>query len=252
MDGGYLQGTIVSLGWDDMHPSLLPGATVELWRNTALVSTIVTGSSGAYQFVLFPANDYELHVFAPWHDPGNAWGISVVSGMTTTQDFDLRTCGGDYPGDSTLLWENETRTATSILATGLEHSSCSPNDTADAWWYFIPWATGTATVSLCGSAFDTTLAVRSDPGGGDLFCNDDACGLSSTLVFHVTYGQEFYVRVAGVDGVTGNYQIVATLVPDPVEGEGELEGEGEIEGEGDVEGEGEVEGEGGLPRVSRG
>ncbi|TAK46580.1 MAG: T9SS type A sorting domain-containing protein [Saprospiraceae bacterium] len=83
------------------------------------------------------------------------------------------------------------------------------NDTLwrDIWYVFTPDFTGKADWSLCGTAdFDTKIAVY-NPGAtcplqnNDLFtCNDDfgSCtGNTSRLIFDVTAGQSYLLRLGG-------------------------------------------------------
>jgi hypothetical protein len=63
------------------------------------------------------------------------------------------------------------------------------------------------TISLCGSSFDTTLAVFDSCGGIELACNDDYCALQSQLTIDLTAGQTYLIRVAGYNGQTGGYTL---------------------------------------------
>jgi beta propeller repeat protein len=98
---------------------------------------------------------------------------------------------------------------TNSIATA-DESSCGYNDTRDVWHWFIPQMTGRYTISLCGSDFDTTLAVFDDCDGTEIECNDDFCDLQSELTVKVKVGQEYYIRVAGYDGATGDYTLLIT------------------------------------------
>jgi len=153
---------------------------------------------------------------------------------------------------------DETKTGSTVGATGTGQTSCSGNDYADVWFSFTPPVSGNYVVSLCGSDYDTTLALFSGfcASPQDLACNEDSdsCGPSSQLCVNLTLGDFYLIRVSGYDGAAGNYQLNITSSDscDSIEGEGEVlpEGEGEIlpEGEGEIlsEGEGEIllEGEG--------
>jgi hypothetical protein len=74
----------------------------------------------------------------------------------------------------------------------------SPN----LWYVYTATCTGNATVSLCGSQFDTKLAVYTGsncyPSSSRLIgCNDDACGYQSELTFPVTVGNLYLIEVGG-------------------------------------------------------
>ena len=61
------------------------------------------------------------------------------------------------------------------------------------WYVYTATLTGEVTISLCGSEYDTKLAVYSGsscyPSSGQLItCNDDACGLQSQAIVYVVAG----------------------------------------------------------------
>ena len=65
----------------------------------------------------------------------------------------------------------------------------------DAWFNYTATCTGTATISLCGSSFDTVLAVYGDcvtcpPAPlSEIACNDDDCRARSLVTLPVVSGQ---------------------------------------------------------------
>jgi len=76
----------------------------------------------------------------------------------------------------------------------------SPN----LWYCYTASCTGQATVSLCGSQYDTMLAVYNGgececyPAIGDLIgCNDDFCHLQSQLTFNVVAGNQYLNEIGG-------------------------------------------------------
>ena len=90
-------------------------------------------------------------------------------------------------------------------AAGIDESSCGSNDYADVWHSFTPASSSNYRISLCGSAFDTTLAVFNWCGGTELACNDDSCGYQSEVVVALNAGQTYVIRIAGYAGETGSY-----------------------------------------------
>jgi hypothetical protein len=87
---------------------------------------------------------------------------------------------------------------------GPGHCMTSPN----IWYIYTATCTGEATVSLCGSGYDTKLAVYN--GGGCnpslsrlIECNDDSCGWQSEVTFDVTASQQYLVEVGGFGDNTG-------------------------------------------------
>lgn len=103
---------------------------------------------------------------------------------------------------------------TTLGATGTSESGCSYNDTLDVWHFFTPEPNHVlAQISLCGSDFDTTLAVYDECNDRQLACNDDYCGLGSQLTVNLTANNPYRIRVAGYDGETGDYTLTITELP---------------------------------------
>jgi len=77
----------------------------------------------------------------------------------------------------------------------------------DVWFrYRAPTCSGTVTVSLCGSSFDTFLAVYGScptAAGQFLVCNDDDCGNQSEVMFPANGNAEYLIRILGVGGAQG-------------------------------------------------
>ncbi len=93
---------------------------------------------------------------------------------------------------------------------------------ADVWYCYTASCTGTATVSLCGSAFDTKLAVYEGCDcsrafeRGPIACNDDLCGNSSEVTFRTSAGTQYLVRIGGYQGQQGDGVVAIRCAPGPV------------------------------------
>jgi trypsin len=86
------------------------------------------------------------------------------------------------------------------------------------WYSWTAPSAGMATVSLCGSNFDTTLGVYTGDAVNALTVvagNDDACGASSQSTFTVTAGTNYRIAVDGFVGDTGAFRLALSHVPDP-------------------------------------
>jgi len=88
---------------------------------------------------------------------------------------------------------------------GPGHCMTSPN----IWYIYKAQQTCDLTVSLCGSQFDTMLAVYDGgtcyPVETDLIgCNDDSCDRQSSLTFAVTFGHEYLIEVGGYGSDVGD------------------------------------------------
>ncbi len=78
----------------------------------------------------------------------------------------------------------------------------------DIWYSITPESSCDVTVSLCGSAYDTKMAIYDATGGcpvseSALFCNDDFCSLQSEITFTPTASNTYYIRVSGYNGAQG-------------------------------------------------
>ena len=89
------------------------------------------------------------------------------------------------------------------------------------WYCFTAPMTGNARISLCGSTFDTKLAVYDGcacvPLGAQLACADDECGLQSEAVVPVIGGNQYKIEVTGYSATSMGigYLTIETTVPPP-------------------------------------
>jgi hypothetical protein len=97
----------------------------------------------------------------------------------------------------------------STMATtdGVADSGCTGGQIdLDVWFrWTAPWD-GDTTISTCSLAsFDTHLAAYDDycPTGNSLACNDDSCGLRSSLMFTAVAGEDYLLRVGSYVGSPG-------------------------------------------------
>ncbi|MCH8825196.1 MAG: hypothetical protein IH984_17005 [Planctomycetes bacterium] len=107
-------------------------------------------------------------------------------------------------------------------------TSCSfggPNATIADWYCYTAPCDGIATATTCNdqppNPLDTVLAVFDSCGGNELACNDDDCGLRSTISWPAVAGTTYYLRVAGWDGNTGPYTLDVSCGDAPPKGEGD-------------------------------
>ncbi len=83
--------------------------------------------------------------------------------------------------------------------------SCAFSSTGDTWFSHTANCTGQLLITTTGSAFDTVLAVFDECGGTEVACDDDGGpGLSSALTINTVAGEDYFIRVAGFGGATGN------------------------------------------------
>jgi hypothetical protein len=93
---------------------------------------------------------------------------------------------------------------------GLEAATCFNWNTqvgSDVWFSWIAPGGGDVKVSLCGSDYDTRLAIYDDqpcpPVSDPVSCNDDACWGQSELTFTAVAGKKYLIRIGGWFGLQG-------------------------------------------------
>ena len=85
--------------------------------------------------------------------------------------------------------------------------SCQSSDSYDEVFYFIVESTRTVTTDTCDEFWDTVLFYRDDcDSGPDLDCNDDDCGLQST-VSHTFLPGIYFLFTDGWSGDSGSYNL---------------------------------------------
>ncbi len=76
------------------------------------------------------------------------------------------------------------------------------------WYAYTATCDGNATVSLCGSTYDTKIAaydgVTCSPLGTMLSSNDDFCSLQSEITFPVVAGNQYLIEVGGYSTSAGD------------------------------------------------
>ncbi len=134
---------------------------------------------------------------------------------------------------------------------------------ADVWFTYSPTCDGDVTISTCDSAdFNTVLAVYAscDPRSA-LACNDnrqDCGGATSSLTFAVSCGQNYLVRIGGVNDEIGAGSITVSCngercpspCPADLDSSGVVDGADlglllanwSLTGQGDIDGSGTVDG----------
>ncbi|MFZ6027010.1 MAG: Kelch repeat-containing protein [Chloroflexota bacterium] len=87
---GKIEGTVTGLGYCDDYPAPIEGAEV-IVTSSSTVYTLTTDAAGSYGLWLDAAEGpLDITVTEPEHTAGEALGVVITAGQTTTQDFDLR------------------------------------------------------------------------------------------------------------------------------------------------------------------
>lgn len=92
---------------------------------------------------------------------------------------------------------------------------------SDIWYQYVAPYDGRVTVSLCGSAYDTKLAIyaRGCPSLANeaIACDEDNCdpGLQSLLTFSAEANETYLIRIGGFNGETGSGTMTITSLEAP-------------------------------------
>jgi len=125
--------------------------------------------------------------------------------------------GGDNLGNAYVIGAlpfSDTGTTTGYLQDYT--ASCGSNASPDVVYTWVANATGTITVSLCGSSYDTVVHVHENAIGNEIGCNDDFCSLQSQLSnLAVTTGNTYIIIVTGYSSANGAYTLAVTLDEPP-------------------------------------
>ncbi|MBK6764739.1 MAG: hypothetical protein IPG71_00075 [bacterium] len=116
---------------------------------------------------------------------------------------------------STLPYTDSGSTCTAAS----DYSYCAAGGSNDVVYLLNLDECQNVTVSTCGGQtnYDTHLAVRTDgacPGTTEIGCNDDFCGLRSSISFDATAGVTYYIILAGFLGDNGRYTLLAGFLGD--------------------------------------
>jgi hypothetical protein len=110
--------------------------------------------------------------------------------------------------------DNTNANTTTILDGGSGCTFGGAPSNNDVWYTFTPAADGTFQVSTCGSLLDTVLSVWTACPGSQfvdmIACNDDTCGLQSSVVVAMNAAQTYYIRVSGWNNASGTFEVLVT------------------------------------------
>ena len=152
----------------------------------------------------------------------------ALSGPLLAQGADSCAAATPIAGTGTFAFDNTSATTDGVLDALCAFAGSSQIE-HDVWFRWTATIGTRATFSTCGgTGVDTRLAVYEGGscGGTMLACNDDTCGLQSTVQIPLVAGQEYLVRVGTYPGATpgtGTLSIEElTPVVNPANGHGYL------------------------------
>ncbi|KPK41754.1 MAG: hypothetical protein AMJ65_08865 [Phycisphaerae bacterium SG8_4] len=149
-------------------------------------------------FKAIAGNQYLIEVGSRIDEEAGPAKITISSGAPVSSNDD---CHNARPIGEVTALPFDTSDA---KFDGQGHCMYSPN----IWYCYTAACTGRATISLCGSGFDTMLAVydgcQCNPGQDDMIaCNDDACDRQSEVTIDVVAGRQYLIEVGGYGSDTG-------------------------------------------------
>ncbi|MBK7641438.1 MAG: hypothetical protein IPJ19_00065 [Planctomycetes bacterium] len=159
-------------------------------------------SCGLQSSMSFPVNaggNYMLQL-------GNYFNASPLSGT-----FTMNVIGGAPSNDNcasaiAISGAGPFNFDTTGATTSAQQSGSCPTAGQDIWYAWTAPSSGTATLSLCGSSFDSIIAVYAGagcPAAGTAWCNDDSCALQSAVTFPCTAGAVYELQLGGYNANSG-------------------------------------------------
>ena len=145
-------------------------------------------------FTATAGNQYLIEVGGYESDSGRGFITISAAGQPSPDN-----CANAQPIGNV---ENMPFDTTSATFDGPGLCTTSPN----IWYCYTAPCTDDVTVSLCGSSFDTVLAVYNGCGcypTQTLACNDDACGQQSEITFSAVAGNQYLIEIGGYSSATG-------------------------------------------------
>jgi len=158
------------------------------------------GRQSEVEFAVIAGNQYLIEI--------GGFGSNAGQGVMTISHemFSNGIPSNDDRDDAGYIDEATQRTFDTTFATFDGPGLCmeGPN----IWYIFAADFTGNVTISLCGSSYDTKLALYDSsgwyPDSDDLIeCNDDFCGTDAQITFMAVAGNHYLIEVGGFEDETG-------------------------------------------------
>ena len=100
-------------------------------------------------------------------------------------------------------------------------ASSSASGGSDLWYSYTAGCNSQLTASTCGSTFDTILQLFDHVPTSNseaIACNDDFCGVQSSITADVRAGQTYLIRISGYQSAQGTGQLnISTTVSCPAD-----------------------------------
>jgi plastocyanin len=208
---------VYSFGYSPGTLQIPPGDTV-FWVNQDEFPHTVTSDNGlwspGYLFDYLDSFGLTFNASGSYSYYCNFDGFTgtiIVTNPPAAPANDL--CSGAIAMTAGTVYSINTAGATS---SGDSVPSCGSSFGKGVWYSYTPGASGTVTISTCGSDFDTILSVYSGSCGSlvSMACNDDngpACSTpTASLTFSGIAGTTYRILAGGYDSASGSLKIIAT------------------------------------------
>lgn len=154
------------------------------------------------------------------------WTYSAPGTYTVTLGA-TNTCGSDTERKAVTVIVNDDCSGAISISAGLSPTYSNTNSTtsfpwpcaaggSDVWFVYRAPCAGSVILNTCtGTTYDSALEAFSGPCSQlvSIACNDDSCGLASSITFPVLGNQSYYIRVGGYNGGQGNFNLNLTFNP---------------------------------------
>ena len=248
---GTVAGTTISATNDGSATCGSSGTNADVWYRyvapaTATITVTTCSSSTNYDTVIsvhsaacpgttgtqIACNDDASCGFSGLHSTltfaavaGTEYLIRVSGFSSNVGNFELSVGpgGGGQPpvndacANATVIGNGSFNgTTPNALADGA--TSCVGSASPDVYYRYTAPATGTVVASTCTAAtFDTTISVHSAcpaTSANEIACNNDFCLTRSQVTFQAVQGQQYIIRVAGVN-TAGTFTLTIGDPPPP-------------------------------------
>ena len=166
--------------------------------------TTLADNGGAYDCQVFNAVGLSL---------SNPAGLAVTAPATIFND----SCSSPRPIYNGVAMTFSTAGATTDGPTEANLGFCCGDlqVNQDLWFLYTAPSSGVARVTLCGSNYDSKVAIyhgTACPSGPNTAIggNDDSCGVQSVADFTCVLGEQYLIRVGGFQDAVGNVNMLVT------------------------------------------
>lgn len=160
--------------------------------------------------VTFPSTSGQFYLIRV----GGYQGATGSGTISITDSCQPQPPANDDCNGAIWIADGQSVDGSTALATNDGTANCGNSESSpDVWYLYRPQTSGSVTVSTCLMAgYDTVLSIYTGNCGTltQIACNDDNCGLQSSITTSMTSGVTYHIRVAGYSGANGPYRLRVT------------------------------------------